>query len=62
MVCGSLGRYSESQGVRVVREEVAAFISARDGVQADPEDIFLTDGASSGVRRRLPSGTGGQSL
>eukprot|EP01043_Picozoa_sp_COSAG02_P065836 COSAG02_NODE_10055_length_2036_cov_1376.432112_3_plen_203_part_00 len=35
----------------MVREEVAAFIEARDGVgPADPESIFLTDGASAGVR------------
>ena len=34
-----------------MREEVAAFIEARDGVgPADPESIFLTDGASAGVR------------
>ena len=33
-----------------MREEVAAFIEARDGVgPADPEKIFLTDGASAGV-------------
>ena len=34
-----------------MREEVAAFIEARDRVgPADPESIFLTDGASAGVR------------
>jgi alanine transaminase len=47
---GGVGAYSNSQGVDVVREEVAAFISERDGVPADPENIFLTDGASAGVR------------
>ena len=33
-----------------MREEVAEFIEARDGVgPADPESIFLTDGASAMV-------------
>jgi aspartate/methionine/tyrosine aminotransferase len=48
---GGLGAYSHSQGIKVVREEVAQFITERDGVgPADPEQIFLTDGASAGVR------------
>jgi len=44
-----VGAYSESQGLAVVRQEVAEFIAARDGVPASKEDIFLTDGASKGV-------------
>lgn len=48
-----LGAYSESQGVRCIREAVAAFISERDGIEADPEAIFLTDGASKGVQAAL---------
>jgi alanine transaminase len=47
---GGVGAYSDSQGVSLVREEVAAFISERDGHAASPDDIFLTDGASAGVR------------
>lgn len=48
---GGVGQYSGSQGVQVVREEVAKFIEARDAVgPADPDQIFLTDGASAGVR------------
>ena len=50
---GGVGAYSESKGVLLVREEVAAFIAERDGYDADPEDIFLTDGASAGVRHVL---------
>ena len=46
----SVGAYSDSQGLRIVRDEVAAFISERDGHPALPEDIFLTDGASAGVK------------
>jgi len=46
----SVGAYSDSQGVALVREHVAQFIAERDGHPADPTDIFLTDGASAGVK------------
>lgn len=47
---GSVGAYSQSQGVFGVRETVAKFITERDdGEVAYPEDIFLTAGASSAV-------------
>ena len=46
----SLGAYSDSQGILSVRKEVADFIAARDGHPASPSDIFLTDGASAGVK------------
>lgn len=48
-----LGAYSESKGVRFVREAVADFITRRDGIPADPEAIYLTDGASKGVQAAL---------
>jgi alanine transaminase len=48
-----LGAYSESKGVRVIREAVADFIRRRDGIDADPEAIYLTDGASKGVQTAL---------
>jgi len=48
-----LGAYSHSKGVSKVREEVAAFIKERDGFDADPENIFLTDGASPAVAHLL---------
>ena len=47
----NVGAYSASQGIPAVREEVAAFIAERDGT--DPpaiENLFLTNGASEGVR------------
>ncbi len=47
------GAYTESKGYRFVREAIAEFIRARDGVAADPEAIFLTDGASKGVQSAL---------
>ena len=48
-----LGAYSESKGVRFVRDAVARFIQERDGIAADPEAIYLTDGASKGVQAAL---------
>lgn len=50
------GAYTESKGIRFFREAVAAYIDRRDGVgsangvPADPERIFLTSGASGGIR------------
>ncbi len=48
-----LGAYSESMGFRIVREQVAEFITRRDGIEASPDRIFLTDGASKGVQQLL---------
>lgn len=48
-----LGAYSESKGMRFVRLAVADFISKRDGISADPEAIYITDGASKGVQTAL---------
>lgn len=48
-----LGAYSESRGVRFVREAVAEFILERDHMRVDPDAIFLTDGASKGVQTIL---------
>ncbi|MGO9319128.1 MAG: aminotransferase class I/II-fold pyridoxal phosphate-dependent enzyme [Terracidiphilus sp.] len=48
-----LGAYSESKGVRFIRAAVAEFIRQRDGIDADAEAIFLTDGASKGVQMIL---------
>lgn len=50
LACGSTGAYSHSKGVKCFREDVAAFIEKRDhGVPADPESIFLTNGASAAI-------------
>ncbi len=48
-----LGAYTESKGYRFVREAVAEFIRARDGITSDPDAIFLTDGASKAVQAVL---------
>jgi aspartate/methionine/tyrosine aminotransferase len=48
-----LGAYSESKGVRMIREAVASFISERDGIEARADSIFLGDGASKSVQLAL---------
>ncbi|MDZ7844471.1 MAG: aminotransferase class I/II-fold pyridoxal phosphate-dependent enzyme [Anaerolineales bacterium] len=51
-----MGAYTESKGFQFIREAVAEFINQRDGFEpssglgADPEKIFLTSGASQGVK------------
>lgn len=49
----SVGAYSHSQGVPAIRTSVAGFIEERDGFSANPEDIYLCAGASSGVSTLL---------
>jgi alanine transaminase len=48
-----LGAYSESKGMRLVRDAIAEFIRNRDGIESDPESIYVTDGASKGVQAAL---------
>ncbi|OAD80678.1 hypothetical protein PHYBLDRAFT_184403 [Phycomyces blakesleeanus NRRL 1555(-)] len=50
---GSIGAYSHSKGIPFIRENVAKFIESRDGYSANPEHIFLTQGASSGVQTMI---------
>jgi alanine transaminase len=50
---GSVGAYSHSQGVLGIRRSVAKFIEARDGYPVDPDNLFLTVGASAGVSNLL---------
>lgn len=47
---GSVGAYSHSQGIPLIRQRIADFISNRDGHPSNPQDIFLTAGASPGVQ------------
>jgi len=54
-----VGAYTESKGYFFVRKAIADFINRRDGfalksdLRANPEQIFLTDGASDGAKRVL---------
>ncbi|WIA15746.1 hypothetical protein OEZ85_002361 [Tetradesmus obliquus] len=52
---GGVGGYTDSRGNPMIREEVADFIQARDGHRPSTEHIYLTDGASAGVRNVLQS-------
>lgn len=52
-----LGAYTESKGQYFIRESVAEFIDIRDNIdlsksnlQSNPDNIFLTDGASEGAK------------
>ncbi|CAB1317279.1 unnamed protein product [Coregonus sp. 'balchen'] len=50
--CGgsSMGAYSASQGIDCVRQDVARYIERRDGgVPCDPDNVYLTTGASDGI-------------
>jgi len=46
----SVGSYSASPGIEPIRRDVANYISERDGVPANWEDVFMTTGASDGIR------------
>jgi alanine transaminase len=48
--CG-LGAYTDSHGLGLVKEEIARFITERDGFPCIASDLALTTGASEGVRR-----------
>ncbi|GAV86546.1 Aminotran_1_2 domain-containing protein [Cephalotus follicularis] len=43
------GAYSHCQGIKGLRDTIAAGIEARDGFPVYPHDIFLTDGVSPAV-------------
>lgn len=47
------GAYTHSKGARCFRDDVAAFLEKRDGLKADPEALFLTNGASAGIQHIL---------
>eukprot|EP00934_Nitzschia_sp_Nitz4_P005048 Nitzschia sp. Nitz4//scaffold476_size6971//4995//6965//NITZ4_009165-RA/size6971-augustus-gene-0.0-mRNA-1//1//CDS//3329552721//5038//frame0 len=47
------GAYTHSQGLMGFRKHVAEFIQNRDGYPAYPDNIFLTNGASSGIEMVL---------
>ncbi|XP_062845654.1 alanine aminotransferase 2 [Trichomycterus rosablanca] len=54
--CGgqSIGSYSGSEGVNCIRQDIAGYIQQRDqGVPSNPDNIFLTTGASDGIMNIL---------
>lgn len=51
---GSMGSYTDSAGLEIVRRQVSDFIKARDGgISCDWHDIYLTGGASPGIKTIL---------
>jgi len=54
------GAYSNSKGHTIVRQEVANFISQRDGYTCDFNNIFMTNGASECVRYFMQVIVGGK--
>ena len=46
---GSVGAYTTSKGVALVRKHVAEFLERRDGYPEDIENIYLSAGASQGI-------------
>jgi alanine transaminase len=53
--CGgkSLGSYTESQGIITIREDIANYIQQRDGYPSDPNNIYLCNGASDGIKTMI---------
>ncbi|CAN6451275.1 unnamed protein product [Victoria cruziana] len=47
------GAYSHSQGIKGLRDTIAAGITARDGFPSNPDDICLTNGASPAVHMMM---------
>jgi len=47
----SLGSYTDSPGNPIVTKHIAEYIGARDGFQANPKDIYVTNGASPAIAR-----------
>jgi aspartate/methionine/tyrosine aminotransferase len=51
---GSAGSYSDSNGIELIRQHAAEYITRRDGgIPSNPDDVVLCAGASEGIRVRL---------
>lgn len=50
---GSVGSYTDSMGLEIVRRHVAKYIEERDGIPSDYKNIFLTNGASDSIKSVL---------
>lgn len=50
---GGVGAYTDSKGNQYIRKEIATFIEEQSGFPADPENIFISNGASECVRMIL---------
>lgn len=45
-----IGSYTDTLGIRIIREDVAKYISRRDGYPADPDDIILVNGGATVIQ------------
>ena len=45
----SLGSYTETQGLIIVREAIAKYIERRDGYPSNPSDIYISNGTTDGI-------------
>lgn len=43
------GSYTPAQGINVLRQDVANYITQRDSYPANREDIFLINGGAEGI-------------
>lgn len=50
---GSVGSYSDSAGVEIIKKHVAQYIEKRDGIPSDYKNIILSTGASEGIKSVL---------
>ncbi|XP_023231302.1 alanine aminotransferase 1-like [Centruroides sculpturatus] len=50
---GSVGSYSDSAGVEIIKKHVAQYIERRDGIPSDYNNIILSTGASEAIKSVL---------
>ncbi|VEN59555.1 unnamed protein product [Callosobruchus maculatus] len=50
---GSVGSYTDSPGIEVIRRHVAQYIQERDGIPADWQNVVVSAGASDAIRNVL---------
>lgn len=50
---GSIGSYSDSAGIAVIRQQVANYIAERDCQECDWQEVYLTAGATPGIKSVL---------
>ncbi|KAJ8943756.1 hypothetical protein NQ318_011968 [Aromia moschata] len=50
---GSVGSYTDSPGIEVIRRHVAEYITKRDGIPADWQNIVIGNGASDAIKNVL---------
>ncbi|XP_042906500.1 alanine aminotransferase 2 isoform X1 [Parasteatoda tepidariorum] len=49
----SIGSYTDSAGIELIKEHVTEYIKQRDGIPANVSDIILSSGATDGVKSVL---------